>query len=65
MIIIKLRVRKATSARINQVTYELLDDKLAILERRVTSTKNFGNRLNNLKKFKWADEESKEVYKRL
>lgn len=65
MVIIKLRVRKATSARINQVTYELLDDKLAILERRVTSTKNFGHRLNNLKKFKWADEESKEVYKRL
>ena len=65
MISIKLRVRKATSARINQVTYELLDDNSAILEKRVTSTKNFGNRLNNLKKFKWADEESKEVYKRL
>ena len=65
MVIIKLRVRKATSARINQVTYELLDDKLDILEKRVTSTKNFGNRLNNLKKFKWADEESKEVYNRL
>lgn len=65
MISIKLRVRKATSARINQVTYELLDDTLAILERHVTSTKNFKNRLNNLKKFKWADEESKEVYKRL
>lgn len=65
MISIKLRVRKATSARINRVTYELLDDTLAILERCVTSTKNFGHRLNNLKKFKWADEESKEVYKRL
>ena len=65
MVIIKLRVRKATSARINQVTYELLDDNSAILERRVTSTKNFGYRLSNLKKFKWADEESKEVYKRL
>lgn len=65
MISIKLRVRKATSARINQVTYELLDDNLAILEKRVTSTKNFGHRLSNLKKFKWADEESEEVYKRL
>ena len=65
MISIKLRVRKATSARINQVTYELLDENLAILERCVTSTKNFGYRLSNLKKFKWADEERKEVYKRL
>ena len=55
----------ATSARVNRVTYELLDDNLVRLERRVTSTKNFGNRLNNLKKFKWADEESKEVYNRL
>ena len=65
MIFIKLRVRKATSARINRVTYELLDDNLVILERCVTSTKNFGNQLINLKKFKWADEESKEVYNRL
>lgn len=55
----------ATSARVNRVTYELLDDNLVRLERCVTSTKNFGNRLNNLKKFKWADEESKEVYNRL
>ena len=65
MIVIKLRVKKATSARINRVTYELLDDNLVRLEKCVTSTKNFGNRLTNLKKFKWADEESKEVYNRL
>ena len=65
MIVIKLRVKKATSARINRVTYELLDDNLVRIERCVTSTKNFGNRLINLKKFKWADEESKEVYNRL
>lgn len=65
MISIKLRVRKATSARINRVSYELLDDKSVPFERRVTSTKNFGHRLNKLKHFKWADEESKEVYRRL
>lgn len=65
MIFIKLRVRTANPARITRVTYELLDDNLVRLERCVTSTKNFGNRLNNLKKFKWADEESKEVYNRL
>lgn len=65
MIFIKLRVRTANPARITRVTYELLDDNLVRLERCVTSTKNFGNQLNNLKKFKWADKESKEVYNRL
>lgn len=65
MVFIKLRVRTANPARITRVTYELLDDNLVRLEKCVTSTKNFGNQLNNLKKFKWADEESEEVYKKL
>ena len=65
MIFIKLRVRTANPSRITRVTYELLDDNLVRLEKCVISTKNFGNQLINLKKFKWADEASKEVYNRL
>ena len=65
MIFIKLRVRTANPSRITRVTYELIDDNLVRLERGVTSTKNFGNQLINLKKFKWADEASKKAYNRL
>ena len=65
MVFIKLRVRTANPSRITRVTYELLDNNLVRLERGVISTKNFGNQLINLKKFKWADEASKEVYNRL
>ena len=65
MISIKLRVRTANPARITRVTYALLDDDLVRIEKCVASTKNFGIRLNDLKKFKWFDEESKEVYNRL
>jgi hypothetical protein len=66
MIILKLRVRTANPSRITRVTYELLDDNLVRVEKCVTSTKNFGNQLTNLKRFKWADEKkSKEVYNRL
>ena len=65
MIFIKLRVRTTNPYRITRVTYELLDDNLVRLKKCVTSTKNFGNQLINLKKFKWADEASKEVYNRL
>lgn len=65
MINIKLRIKRKNSAGVNQVTYELLNDNSVPFERRVTSTKNFGRRLNNLKHFQWADEQSKEVYRRL
>ena len=65
MISIKLRVKHATIARIDKVTYELLNDNSVPFERRVTSTKNFGRRLSKLKHFQWADEQSKEVYRRL
>lgn len=65
MISIKLRVKHATVARIDKVTYELLNDNSVTFERRVTSTKNFGRRLSELKHFQWSDEESKEVYRRL
>ena len=58
-------MRTTNPYRITRVTYELLDDNLVRLERGVTSTKIFGNQLINLKKFKWADEASKEVYNRL
>lgn len=65
MITIKLRARNVSNGRVVKVTYELLNEKSVPFETRVTSTKNFGHRLNKLKHFKWADEESKKVYRRL
>lgn len=65
MITIKLRARIVSNGRVVKVTYELRDDKSVPFERLVTSTKIFGLLLNELKHFKWADEESKEVYRRL
>ena len=65
MITIKLRARNVSNGRVVKGTDERLEEKSVPVETRVTPTKNFGHRLNKVKNFKWADEESKKVYRRL